>query len=233
MKTIIIGGGIGGPVAAMALQRVGIDAAVYEAHDGPAEWLGLFLSLGINGMRVLRDLDILDAILRADTIPTPKMVFSSSTGKRLGAVSNGWLDERTPSVTLMRGTLQQVLADEAQARGIKIHYGKRFSDYTEAGDQVIARFEDGSEVTGDLLIGADGIHSRVRALMSPEAPAPSYTGLLNLGGVVSNSGLAPTPDTMHMVWGRRAFFGYTIRPNGEAWWFANVGMKREPERQEL
>ncbi|HXF60178.1 MAG TPA: FAD-dependent monooxygenase [Caldilineaceae bacterium] len=233
MKAIIIGGGIGGPVAAMALQRAGIEAAVYEAHDGPAESLGLFLSLGVNGMRVLRDLDLLDALRRAETIPTPRMVFTSSTGKQLGAVSNGWLDAATPSITLMRGTLQRVLADEARARGIEIHYGKRFSHYTETGNRIMARFEDGSEAEGDLLVGADGIHSRVRALMAPDAPAPSYTGLLNLGGVVPDSGLPATPDTMHMVWGRQAFFGYTVRPSGEAWWFANIGMKREPARKEL
>jgi FAD-dependent urate hydroxylase len=69
--------------------------------------------------------------------------------------------------------------------------------------------------------------------MSPDTPAPSYTGLLNVGGVVQGSGLRPTTNTMHMVWGRRAFFGYTVRPDGEAWWFANVGRAREPERGEL
>jgi FAD-dependent urate hydroxylase len=80
--------------------------------------------------------------------------------------------------------------------------------------------------------GSDG-GRRVNSPVLPEAPEPSYTGLLNLGGVVRDSGMPATPGTMHMVWGRRAFFGYTVRPDGEAWWFANSGMTGEPTRGEL
>lgn len=233
MKALVIGGGIGGPVAAVALERAGIEAVVYEAHDGPADHRGLFLGLGINGMRVLRDLGLLDAVMRADMVPTPAMAFTSWTGKKLGVVSNGWLGSNTPSITIMRGALQRALADGARARGIEIRYGKRFVDCTETGTGVVARFEDGSEAEGDILIGADGIRSRVRSVMATEAPEPSYTGLLNVGGLACESGMPATPDTMHMVWGRRAFFGYTVQPGGEAWWFANLGQKREPVREEL
>lgn len=233
MRALIIGGGIGGPVAAVALQRAGIEPVVFEAHGGPAERRGLFLGLGINGMRVLGELDLLGALERIRTIATPEMEFSSATGRRLGVVSNGWLDAETPSVTLMRGALQRALADTACERGIEIRYGKRFTGYSETERGVVARFSDGSEVEGDLLIGADGIHSRVRGGMSPDAPRPMYTGLLNVGGTVQESGLPSTPGRMHMVWGRRAFFGYTVDATGEAWWFANLGRAREPAREQL
>ncbi|HEX6924302.1 MAG TPA: FAD-dependent monooxygenase [Longimicrobiaceae bacterium] len=233
MRAIVIGGGIGGPVAAAALRQAGLEAEVFEAAEGPAETEGLFLTIAVNGLRVLRQLDLLDPLLRADLIPTPTLEFISSNGKRLGAVSAGWLDGEVPSPTLMRGTLQKVLADQATGRGIEIHYGRRLVDYREKPDGVVARFADGSVVEGDLLVGADGIRSRVRAVMDPSAPAPSYTGLLNLGGIVRSSGLAPTPHTMRMMWGRFAFFGYTVRPDGEAWWFANASRDREPARGEL
>ncbi|MFN3324940.1 MAG: FAD-dependent oxidoreductase [Bryobacteraceae bacterium] len=233
MKAIIIGGGIGGVVAAAALQKAGWQSTIYEARPGPVEFQGLFLGLGINGMRVLRDLDLLNPLLRAETIATPVMAFSSWTGRRLGEVANGWLDAETPSITLMRGTLQRVLAKEVAARGVEIRYGRRFVGYTAGNGSVTARFEDGSEAEGDILIGADGIHSRVRKAMDPDAPEPSYTGLLNAGGIVHGAGLPPTPNAMHMVWGRRAFFGYTVREDGTAWWFANIGEPREPGRDEL
>jgi FAD-dependent urate hydroxylase len=233
MRAIIIGAGIGGPVAALALQRAGIEAAVYEAHNGAAESLGLFLGLGINGMRVLRDLAALDFVMQTGPIPTPSIVFSSSSGRRLGSVLNGWLDSGTPSITLMRGTLQRALAEAAGTKGIEIQYGKRFIGYENTTSGVAASFDDGTHVEADVLIGSDGIHSRVRAVMAPESPGPSYTGLLNLGGVVRDSSLPPTVNEMRMVWGRRAFFGYTVRPGGEAWWFANVGMRSEPQRQDL
>lgn len=56
---------------------------------------------------------------------------------------------------------------------------------------------------------------------------------MNVGGTAHDCGLPATPDTMHMVWGKRAFFGYTVRPGGEAWWFANLGMRGEPSRDAL
>jgi FAD-dependent urate hydroxylase len=233
MRVLIIGAGIGGPAAAVALRRAGFEPVLFEAREAPAESAGLFLTLVVNGLRVLRELDLLDAALRADVIPTPLLEFCSTTGKALGTVPNGWLDDGTPSVTLMRGALQKVLVDAARARGIAVHHGRRLVACHAAPAGVVARFDDGTEVEGDLLVGADGIHSAVRRAVFPDAPAPAYTGLLNLGGVVADSGLPPTPDAMRMVWGRRAFFGYTVRPNGEAWWFANVGQEREPARGEL
>jgi 2-polyprenyl-6-methoxyphenol hydroxylase-like FAD-dependent oxidoreductase len=233
MRAIIIGGGIAGPVTALALRRAGIDAVVYEAHDGPAPSLGLFLGLGVNGLRVLEDLDLLEPLLRAASVPTPSIAFSSGTGKRIGVVSNGRLPSGVPSLTIMRGELQRVLADAARDRGVELRYGKRFVEYVETDAGVVAHFADGSTAEGELLIGADGIRSRVRARMSPDAPAPRYTGLLNLGGVARGTGLEPTPDTMHMIWGRRAFFGYTVLGTGDAWWFANLGMRPEPDRAEL
>jgi len=230
---LIIGSGIAGPVAAVALQRAGVNSVVYEADPGPAESIGLFLGLGVNGMRALAEVDLLGPVLRMPTIPTPQMEFRSTTGRQLGVVSNGRLGDGTPSVTLSRGALQKALAEAAQSRGIQMQYGKRLVGYTDSIGSVTARFDDGSESTGDLLIGADGIHSLVRRSMTHEGVAPSYTGLLNVGGRVRDSGLDPTPDTMHMVWGRRAFFGYTVRPGGEAWWFANVGERTEPSRGAL
>lgn len=233
MRALIIGAGIGGPAAAVALRRAGIEPVICEARTAPAVSTGLFLGLGVNGMHVLRELGLLDEVLGRDTIPTRRLEFSSAAGRRLGAVPVGRLDARTPSVTLMRGTLQQALLEAAWDRGVTIHHGRRFVGYRETAGGIVARFEDGSEAEADVLIAADGIHSAVRRAAFPDAPAPSYTGLLNLGGVVRDSGLPATPDAMRMVWGWRAFFGYTVRANGEAWWFANVGQEREPLRGEL
>jgi FAD-dependent urate hydroxylase len=134
-----------------------------------------------------------------------------------------------------RGLLQRVLREEAHSRGIEIEYGKRLLSYEVASEDagVIASFEDGTEAVGDLLVGADGIHSRVRRVMDPEAPHPSYTGLLSLGGYAKGPRIAPTPETQHFVFGKRAFFGYLVRESGEIWWFANVARPDEPSRKEL
>jgi len=231
MRAIVVGAGIGGPVVAIGLQRAGLEVTLCEALPGPAEHRGLFLGLGINGMRVLRHLDLLDVLDGIDTIPTPLMRFFSTTGRELGSVSNGWLDATHPSVTVMRGALHAALAQEAERRGVRLLYDKRFRSLSQGSSTVTARFEDGDEREADLLIGADGVWSRVRSAAGMEV-RPSFTGLLNIGGR-SRSVRPPTSGEMHMVWGKRAFFGYTIREGGEAWWFANLGAAEEPGRGAL
>jgi FAD-dependent urate hydroxylase len=233
-KALIIGSGIGGPAAAMALQRVGIEAVVYEAYDAPSDYAGLFLNTASNGLDVLRTLGI-DVLARANGFPMPRMVMWSATGKRLGQVANGIrLPDGTVSVCIKRDLLQRVLREEAQSRGIQVEYGKRLVSYAVTGNGgVVASFEDGTEAEGDLLVGADGIHSRVRRVMDPEAPRPSYTGLLSLGGYAHGPRIPPTPDTQHFVFGKRAFFGYLVRESGEIWWFVNAAHPDEPSRKEL
>jgi FAD-dependent urate hydroxylase len=233
-RALIVGGGIGGPVAAMALERAGIEATVYEAADAPTDEAGLFLNTASNGLDVLRTLDV-DVAGQADGYRIPRSVMWSGTGKRLGEVANGIrLRDGTVSVALRRGLLQRVLRQEAERRGVKVEFGKRLATYQLAGDnEVIARFADGTAAEGSLLLGADGIHSATRQTMDPAAPKPAYTGLLSLGGYSQSTTIPPTPDSQHLVFGRRAFFGYLVRSSGEIWWFANFARADEPSRAEL
>jgi FAD-dependent urate hydroxylase len=234
-KALIIGGGIAGPVTAMALQRAGIDSVVYEAYDTSAGLdAGAFLTVAVNGLDVLRTLDVHEPVLDAG-FPTRNIEFFSGTGKRLGEVSiGGTLPDGTATHTIKRADLYRVLHDEAIRRGIRIEHGKRLVDAETTPDGgVVARFEDGTRATGDLLIGADGIHSRTRRIIDPDAPEPRYTGLGNIGGFTRNASVDTKPGIYVMVWGKRAFFGYTVSPSGEIWWFANPPSTRELTRAEL
>jgi 2-polyprenyl-6-methoxyphenol hydroxylase-like FAD-dependent oxidoreductase len=230
---LVIGCGIGGPVAAMALQRAGIDAVIYEAYDRPADFAGSFLNVASNGLDALRTLDAHRQVV-SEGFPTPRMVMWSGSGKRLGEVPNGGtLPDGTTSITIRRGLLHRALRDEALRRGIRIEVGKRLVGVDSQASGVIARFEDGSRAQGDVLIGVDGLHSRARQIVDAAAPKPRYTGLLSLGGIARNPHVAPTPNAYHMIFGKRAFFGYSARPSGEIYWFANVSRRDEPTKQEL
>jgi len=78
------------------------------------------------------------------------------------------------------------------------------------------------------MIGCDGIGSPTRRFIDPAAPAPTYTGLVGLGGFSRVDGLAATPDTQHFVFGSRSFFGYLVRCDGTVYWFANVTEPNAP-----
>src|SRR5215211_3881846 len=143
-KALIVGGGIAGPVTAMALQRAGIDSVVYEAYDESAGLAaGAFLTVAVNGLDALRALNAHEPVLAAG-FPPRNLEFLSGTGKRLGEVPiGGTLPDGTVTHTIKRANLYRVLHDEAIRRGIRIEHNRRLVDAGTTPDGgVIARFED-------------------------------------------------------------------------------------------
>lgn len=231
---LIIGGGIGGPVTALALQQAGISSAIYEAYPAGALTRGAFLTVAVNGLDALRSLDVHRLVMAAG-FPSRDIRLVSGTGKRLGEVPiGGTLPDGTMTHTITRADLYRVLYEEAVRRRIPVEHGKRLADAARSSRGTItARFEDGTTATGDVLIGADGIHSRTRRIIDPAAPAPRYTGLGNVGGFARVPSLAGDPGSYVMLFGKRAFFGYAVSPAGDVWWFANPPSARELTRAEL
>ncbi|MFI6499946.1 FAD-dependent monooxygenase [Nonomuraea typhae] len=222
MKALITGCGIGGPTTAIALQQAGIEVEIFEAHGTGAEGVGSFLNIASNGLAALRILGMHHEVMAAG-IPTPLMVMYSGSGKRLGAVANGLpLDDGTVSHTILRTDLYRIVRDQTAARGIPISYGKRLVAVDDTGDGVAAHFADGTTATGDILISAEGVHSRTRTILDPQAPGPRYSGLYSFGGVTAFDGLTSDLGTYNMIFGKKAFFGYTVAASGRVWWFANL-----------
>ncbi len=235
MRALIIGAGVAGTTAAMALRRAGWDATVYEAYEDSSSLdLGAYLTVAVNGLDALRAIDAHHAVT-ADGFPTGEMEFSSGTGKKLGAMAMGpTLADGTVTHTLRRADLYRRLYEETMARGIEIEHRKRLLGAEEhPSGGVTARFEDGTTARGELLVGADGLHSATRRIIDAAAPGPRYTGLGNTGGFTRLPGLPARPGGYQMVWGRDCFFGYTVSPDGEIWWFANPPSKTEISREAL
>ena len=229
---IIIGGGIAGPATAMALAKAGLEATVYEARPHGADGGGVMLTLAVNGIDALRTLGA-DAAAVAAGFPTPQIALRTHTGKRLGVTSTGGaLADGTVAHTIRRADLYQALHSQAVARGITVLHGKRLVGAQEYPGGVQATFADGTQAQADILVGCDGVHSTVRGLIDPAAPAPSYAGLLNTGGFASGVTVAAPPGSYEMIFGERAFFGYATAPDGQVWWFANLPQHREPARGE-
>src|SRR5437879_412171 len=206
VRALIIGAGIAGTTAAMACQRVGIDAVVYEAYERTAHGVGGGLGLAVNGFDVLRTLG-LDEQVRATGWPTDKIALWNGNGRQLFLADDGSIE-----ITAERARLYAALYDETLRRGIPIEHGKRLVGVDHRDGEVIARFDDGSSAHGTVLIGADGMYSAVRGLVAPDAPKPHYVGLTGGGGYTAPMDLDLDPTVFHMVFGKRAFFGYAGLP---------------------
>jgi 2-polyprenyl-6-methoxyphenol hydroxylase-like FAD-dependent oxidoreductase len=221
MKALIIGAGVCGPVTAMALQRAGLEAVVYDAHAPATEDAGSYLTVATNGLDALRAVDADGPVVEA-SFPTGRIALFSGTGKRLGTVPIGSTSrERGVSRTLKRAHLYRALHEEAARRGVPFQFRKRLVGAKVTADGVRAQFEDGSSAVGDLLVGCDGVHSATRTIIDPCAPAPRYVGLLNFGGYTPGSAVGEV-GVWHMIFGAQAFFGYVPDGTGGTAWFANV-----------
>jgi len=185
-RVAIIGGGIGGLTAANALSRAGIEVAVYEAAAELKE-IGAGVALHANAMRVLRAIGVEDGVRKVAGRSEWAVTRNGKTGRVISKTSRKQQAAAfgLQSATVHRADLLDVLAD-ALPDGI-VTLGKRCTQVDPGEDTgedtAVARFADGSEIEADVIIGADGIHSAVRAsLFGPDAPR--FTGKICYRSVI-------------------------------------------------
>ncbi len=175
MRAIIVGGGIGGLSAAIALRRAGIEAEVFEKAADPATTqVGGGFHLWGNAVRALRDLG-LEEKAQAIGATIERTEFHSSTGKELAVwpVAEISGEVGASDLGVNRADLQRILNESAGAETIRS--GTELADFRQDEKGVTARFTDGREERGDLLVGADGLRSTVRSQMLG-SEAPDYAG---------------------------------------------------------
>jgi len=230
-RAIIIGGGIGGVTAALALQQAGLDVTVFEQADALKE-VGSGLPLWTNALRALARLGLTDVL---ETIGASVTAGSITTWQ-----GNILADLRAEELLKQLGTINTVvhraelLAMLLKALGEeRVQLGARCTGFSQDTAHVCASFADGREAQGDLLIGADGLHSVIRTqLFGPSKPR--YAGYTCWRGVahITRGGLET------WAWGKGYQFGITHMNHGRAYWFAQkytsegakdkpVGRKRE------
>src|SRR5919201_5342375 len=174
MRVLIAGGGIGGLTAALAALKLGVDVEVYEQAAELKE-VGAGVQLAANGTRVLYALGIGDELKALSCEAQGKEIRHWKTGETwklhdLGPVSI----ERygAPYFTVYRPDLLEVLARAVRReKPDAIHLAARCSGFKQDDDSVTLQLENGATARGDALIGADGVHSRIRqALFGADKP---------------------------------------------------------------
>lgn len=212
-KALVIGGGIGGLATAIALQQIGFTVELFERVVTLRE-VGAGLSLWANAIKALAYLSLGDAV-RALALPETAGGIRTAQGALLMQTANAQLQTKFGELSVMvhRAELHDLLRT---ALGQPLRLGMACVAVTTDAQGVAVRFDNGEEVRGDLVVGADGLHSQVRAGLHGQQP-PTYAGYTAWRGVVT---FDHTRLQIGESWGRGARFGQIPMQGGRVYWFA-------------
>lgn len=191
LEISIIGGGIGGLAAALSLLQRGHDVHVYEKAQAIGE-VGAGIQISPNAARILHGLGLAEAMANTGVKPLFRHQRRWQDGRTLSRGPLGPEAEArfgAPYYNFHRADLIDILA--AAIPGERLHVGHDLVAFTDHGGHVEARFQNGAKASADILIGADGLHSSVRAaILGPDAP--------NFTGCIAYRGLVPTDRLGHL-----------------------------------
>lgn len=216
---VISGGGIAGTAAALALRTADIPVTVLESR--PADHgEGSVVRLNPNGMDALRAVDAHQPIIGA-SFPLVRTERVRPTGERIGyALAADPASPRGLPRVLHWAALSNLLREQAVERGAIFRHDSTVVDV----DEDAAVLATGERVDGDLLVGADGVHSLMRRRIDPDAPAPERIGTRTVYGFASRPGCEPPPpEVLRSQLGSKAFFAATRESgSGGCFWFTSL-----------
>ncbi|MCB9683292.1 MAG: FAD-dependent monooxygenase [Alphaproteobacteria bacterium] len=213
---LVAGGGPGGLAVAHACRRIGRDVVVLERSDA-LRAAGAGLTVQVNAMRALQTLELADAVAAAGA-PLRRGLLWDRHGRQLQAMSlEGSLDTwGLLSIAIARPALAQVMVRDLPDGTVR--FGAGVTGVRQDADGVDVTLEDGTTVRGDVLVGADGLHSAVRtAVFGPFTPR--YAGYTCWRGLAPVDTGLPDGHTVE-VWGRGRRFGIVPVAADQTYWFA-------------
>ncbi|WP_426751879.1 FAD-dependent monooxygenase [Myxococcus sp. Y35] len=213
---LVAGAGIGGLTLACALRRAGLSVTVFERSEA-LRWVGAGLTVQMNATAALRRIGLCDEVAKAGACPTDSAILRPS-GSALTRLPVSRLQEELglPLVCIHRARLQAILLAHAGEENVRL--GCTVTAFHDDGKTVTVRLSDGSSVTGDALVGADGLRSVVRGALLGDAPL-RYSGYTSWRGVCPEVPSA-TPGLVSETWGAGARFGVVPIGFGQMYWFA-------------
>ena len=187
-RVAVVGAGIGGTTLAILLQQAGYECRVYEQASTAAR-VGAGINLAPNSTRIFRALGLEERMKQVGVQPRLKFSRQWDTGEVLFTIPIPELTRRYdgPFFAFHRGDLADALISGAKPGSIA--FGKRLIGLETRGETTRLAFADGSTAEADIVVGADGVHSRVRELLFG-ASAPDYHGLVAYRSIFPTSRVA-------------------------------------------
>ncbi|MCJ1394007.1 hypothetical protein MMC18_006884 [Xylographa bjoerkii] len=225
-QVAIIGGGFAGPVLALCLKKHGITSAIYDVRDQEYKHGGN-VALAPNAQRVLDHIGIYDT-LRNSGCNYEELYFTNSAGTVLGKFLNGSQKAYNfPALRIHRTVVRDELIAELGRQGIPVHYNKKcIGVKKDTENEVTVSFADGETVVAEFVVGADGIHSRIRPHIAPDCE-PRFSGLMGVMATVMADQLKDINMDLHlpcMIFGASGSFA--IMPSSftgdEVGYFATI-----------
>jgi 2-polyprenyl-6-methoxyphenol hydroxylase-like FAD-dependent oxidoreductase len=218
-RAAIIGGGIGGLTAAIALRRAGVDVTVFERQSHLRE-IGSGLTLWTSAVKLVRRLDLFDALLAVGA-PLDRFEVWSWRAERLGVLALGELGAQlgAPCVGVHRADLLALLAQALGDSSVQLN--ARCVEFEQGDTSVTIHCADGRTAPSELLVGADGLHSAVRAQLLGERK-PRYAGYTCWRGVAAFEHAAVSPGIASEMLGYGARFGMLPIGQGRVFWYATA-----------
>ncbi len=226
---IIAGGGIGGLTAALALhaQRLPIVVAEATAELKP---LGVGINILPHAVEVLSELGLADALAAAG-VPTAALVFANRHGQTIFRDARGLSGGYSwPQYSIHRGRLQMLLWHAVTARGIPVLTGHRLTDWRVDGPGVVTSWAGQADIRGSLLIGADGIHSRVRRAFVPDEGAPKWNGVMMWRGTSRAPAFLDGRTMVQAGHSQAKFVVYPLEDHGDTRlinWIADIRVRAD------
>jgi 2-polyprenyl-6-methoxyphenol hydroxylase-like FAD-dependent oxidoreductase len=217
VRIAIVGGGIGGLTAALALRKYGFEPDVFEQAPALLD-VGAAIAIWPNAMRVLDHLNLAEQILEHAGV-MDEIRWLDQHGRLINRVSIK--DYGYPAVALHRADLQHILLTALPQSSI--HLDHAFVQYEHRDDKMIATFDDGNSIESDFLIGADGIHSRVRAQFLNDND-PIFRGYTVWRGISPTIPIAIPENAAIELHGRGQRFGLGPVGKGRLGWWATANV---------
>ena len=201
MRALVAGGGIGGLATALAASQAGWDVHLFERAATFSE-VGAGLQLGPNVVKVLQAWGLTDALEAIAARPERLQVRSAISGHLLAEMPLGSMQSRygAPYFTVHRADLHALLLQAVQKTGTRLHLGNALVAFQQTPQAVTVQSADGLQMDGNVLVGADGLWSGVRAQLLGDGP-PRSTGHLAYRALLSQADLPEKLRTQNItVW---------------------------------